>query len=247
MVDWLNSWVTSNNFFRDVTIGSLSVVLISSLYFNYKYSQRFNLYQEKIITLKSEVNTLNFNNRNLNTELSIAKNKIFDLEKKNIKFENIENWNYLFTHDIFNIYKSSQEFAELIHFDHQQFITLTAFKLMNLELLEYRTKIAINRIIYNPNLLLNLNSFNFLLIDYEINLFFNKIKYLYCDYEINKQLFLKYHNTTPFYNIHYTPLKNLVNSEKLPYSFSPTYANKYHFDNLYYGLKYTNRNIRPFE
>lgn len=247
LLDWLNSYGIGENFFKNFIISSLSIALISSIYLNYKFKKNIDFYENKINMLKTDFSCSQFDNRTLNSEILDLQNKISIFEKNSTKLENINNWNYLFSHDLFKVYFESEEFADFIYFDHQSFISLTTFKLMQIELLEYRTKIALYKIIYGPKMHWSLNNFNIPLIEYEIKLFFNKTKYLYCDFEMNNLLFKKYSNTYPLYEPFYTPLRSLLKNEHVPYSFSPEYTNKYYFNNLYYELNYINRDIEPFE
>lgn len=243
MIDWLNFWSEDEIFFKKLAIcGFITVLTIStvSLYTSYNY-------KNNIKDLKTELNTSKYENKVLNSKVLEYENKISILEENSIKLKNTNNWNYLFNTDVYNMYSNSEKFYDLINFDHQSFITFTAFKIMQIEFLEYRTKLELYKIIYGPKMHWSLNNFNITLIDYEIKYFFNKTKFMYCDYEMNNLLFKQYGNTYPHYEPFYTPLKHLIKPEKIPYSYSPEYTKKYLFNNMYYNLNYINRGIQPFE
>ena len=242
MLNLLNVYNTSNEtFIKNLLIAFTIPLLVTSFYLVSKQSKIINSNEEVINSLKGEVSSLKFDLKELNSKLLHK-----EYENFNTKHKNIYNWNNIFQEDVYEVYKNSNELQDFIYFPHDTFLTLTVFKLMRLTFLEDQVSGIIKKIIFKHPLNLNNNNFNYSMVHYECELFFNKIRYLYLDCYINDLLYKRYGSSYPLFNRHYTPLNQIIEKEKIPYSFSPNYTKKYHFNNLYKNLNYTNRGISSF-
>lgn len=236
---------SDNNGIYKCVIGVGSILLFASVCTNISYYNKNTFLLNNIKDLKQKLSVSNSDLRESNTRNLILNDKISNYNLNNAKYDNISNWNNALNSDIYDAYLQNIELKPYIYFTKEFFKDYVAIKLCNLDFIEFQTFLNLNKMFYGSNYLTNFNKFNYYFVNYELKAFFDKIRFLFLDTNINALLYEKYNNKYPYYKPVFTPL-NYVLEKQVPYSLSPQFSNKYFFNNIYSGLNYINKDIKPF-
>lgn len=180
MVDWFNNFY--NNLDK-LSIYSFTLTIFTISYVIYSTLDKFNLENKYILKIKE-------------LEIKIKESNQPDLEF--LSDINVDLWNALIAKSIFEMYKNTDTFKNLLNFSESDFLLRLFEKGEVFNNLEKQIDFYVDDLFVNSKYN-DYYTYNSEIAKYETKYYFNKIRFLYSDVVLNE--FILENNPSYFYNL----------------------------------------------